>query len=143
MDKAIEEEQGKSISDIFSQDGEEAFRNMETCFLKRLSEEKTDKPRVVSCGGGAALREENVRLMKETGIIIYLTATPQTIYERARSSNTRPLLSGNMTVAYISTLMQKRTQAYEHAASHQVSTDEKTAEDICREILTLPRETDR
>lgn len=90
---------------------------------------------VVSCGGGLVLREENVRLMKKMGTIVLLTASPQTIYERVKNSTKRPILNGNMNLAYITELMEKRRSYYEQAADTVISTDDKTAEAICGEIL--------
>ena len=63
-DALIVEQEGMTISDIFAQKGEEAFRNMETDLLRRLKDEKN---LIVSCGGGMALRDENASIMKEAG----------------------------------------------------------------------------
>jgi len=132
MDQEIVKEQGMEISDIFAVHGEAYFRDLETELLKSL---KGRKPMVVSCGGGAVLREENVRLMKEMGTIVLLTARPETIYERVKNSTARPILNGNMNVEYIKELMEKRRPCYEAAADRVVSTDSRTAEEICEEIL--------
>ena len=64
-DRWIEKKQGKTITEIFEQDGEEAFRQMETDALKYLKE--TAKNQVISVGGGLPVREENRALMKENG----------------------------------------------------------------------------
>ena len=73
--------------------------------------------------------------MKGQGKIILLTATPETIYERVKDSNDRPVLNGNMNVAYISELMEKRRARYEMAADIVITTDGKDADEICNEIL--------
>ena len=73
MDETIEAEQGMSIPDIFETKGEEAFRDMESALVERIS---SNKNAIVSCGGGAVLREKNVMNMKTNGIVIFLTATP-------------------------------------------------------------------
>ncbi len=90
---------------------------------------------VVSCGGGAAVKEENVREMKEKGRIILLSAQPETVYVRVKNSHNRPLLEGNMNVSYIKELMDKRQKLYERAADFQVKTEGRTAEDIGEEII--------
>ena len=90
---------------------------------------------VVSCGGGVILREENVREMKKSGRIVYLAATPETILERVKDSEDRPLLKGKKNVADIQELMNQRKEKYEAAADIIVRTDGKTAENICMEIL--------
>ena len=132
MDALIAEEAGMSIPDIFEKFGESHFRDLETEMLRKFKEKK---PVVVSCGGGAVLRDENIEIMKGQGKIILLTATPETIYERVKDSNDRPVLNGNMNVAYISELMEKRRARYEMAADIVITTDGKDADEICNEIL--------
>ena len=132
MDQMIVEQQKMPISEIFDQFGEEHFRDIETALVKEL---KNKKGVVVSCGGGAVLRDENAKLMKENGMIVLLTATPETIYERVKNSTDRPILNGNMNVEYISGLMEKRRERYEMAADIMVATDGKSVEEICKEIL--------
>ena len=121
-----------AIADIFKEKGEAYFRELETELIKSFA---GVGPAVISCGGGAVLKEENVRLMKESGKIVLLTAEPGTIYERVKDSTERPVLNGNMNVGYIEELMEKRRPKYEAAADVKVATDGKTAEEICGEIL--------
>ena len=73
--------------------------------------------------------------MKESGKIVLLTATPQTIYERIKDSTDRPVLNGHMNVEYIRELMEKRREKYEAAADLIVATDDRSIEEICREII--------
>mgnify|MGYP002795663851 FL=1 len=132
MDQEIERREGMSIPEIFEKKGEEYFRGLETGLLREL---KGDSGTVVSCGGGAAMREENVKLMKEAGKIILLRARPETILKRVAGSDDRPLLRGRRTVEGIRDLMEGRRPRYEAAADLTVDTDEKTVDEICREIL--------
>ncbi|MBO5097542.1 MAG: shikimate kinase [Agathobacter sp.] len=132
MDETIEAEAGMSINEIFEQFGEQHFRDLETALVERVA--KTGGA-VVSCGGGAVLRPENVELMKQSGKIIFLSATPETIYERVKHSTNRPLLNGNMNVEYIRGLMERRREAYENAADVVISTDGKWKSQIVEEIL--------
>lgn len=81
------------------------------------------------------MRQENVDCMRDGGRIVFLTATPQTIYERVKNSTDRPLLNGHMNVAYISELMEARRPKYEAAADILVATDGKTKEEIAEEII--------
>ena len=90
---------------------------------------------VVSCGGGSVLRDENAALMKENGCIVFLRATPETIYERVKDSTNRPILNGNMNVEYIRELMEKRRPRYEAVADICVDTDGKDVDAISEEIL--------
>ncbi len=134
MDQMIVENEGMAIADIFKEKGEAYFRELETELIKSFA---GVKPAVISCGGGAVLKEENVRLMKECGKIVLLTAEPETIYERVKDSTERPVLNGNMNVGYIEELMEKRRPKYEEAADVTVATDGKTSEEICEEILAI------
>lgn len=132
MDQLIEEQQKMPITQIFEQRGEEYFRDLETELLKSFSNREN---LVISCGGGSVLRDENAKLMKQAGSIVWLTATPQTIYERVKDSTNRPILNGNMNVDYIRALMEKRQARYEAVADVQVATDGKPVSKICEELL--------
>ena len=92
-------------------------------------------PAVISCGGGMALRELNVRKLQAIGTVVLLRAEPETVFERVRHSTDRPLLRDNMNVAYIRQLMEKRRPFYEAAAEVQIFTDGRPASDIAKEIL--------
>ena len=132
MDQKIVDDQGMTIAEIFSKFGESYFRDLETELIQTLI---GCEPMVVSCGGGAALREENVALMKQCGKIVLLTATPESIYERVKHGIDRPILKGNMNVEYIAGLMEKRRPKYEAAADIVITTDMKNIREICEEIL--------
>lgn len=133
MDARIEDEQQMKISDIFAKYGEAYFRDLETaCFIAIAKEDAG----IISCGGGAVLRQENVAYMKETGTIVLLTATPETVFSRVKHSTNRPILNGNMNVEYISQLMEKRHNAYVSVCDIAVETDKKTPMTIAREILS-------
>ena len=133
MDCEIEKNQQMAISDIFASKGEEYFRNLETQLIKDL--QNSDNV-VVSCGGGAVLREENVREMKKSGRIVLLNATPETILERVKYSNNRPLLEGKKNVDDIRQMMSKREGCYNSAADVVVSVDNREVEEIADEIYS-------
>ena len=126
MDEEIEKREGMSIPAIFSEHGEAYFRQIETDLLKETS-----------ALGGAAMREENVREMKKSGIIVLLTALPETILERVADDENRPLLKGRKNTADIEALIEKRRPAYEAAANYRVATDQKTSAEIAEEILEI------
>lgn len=134
MDETIEKEENRSINEIFATDGETYFRDVESQLIVRIADQGG---MIVSCGGGAILREENVENMKKNGTIIYLCATPETIYERVHNSTNRPLLNGNMNVPYIRELMEKRIAKYENAADVTICVDGKEKIDILKEIQSL------
>lgn len=139
MDQVIAEREGMSIPDIFATYGEEYFRNRETQLLMEMQDYKHV---VISCGGGAALRKENVAEMKKNGRVVLLTASPETIYERVKDSTDRPVLNGNKNVGYITELMEKRREKYEAAADVVICTDGKTVLRICEELIARLTELD-
>lgn len=132
MDQEIAEREGMNISDIFEMYGEEYFRSLETNLLIEL---QTGKNVIISCGGGVAMRENNVQEIKKNGRVILLSAAPRTILERVRNSNDRPLLNGHKNLEDISSLMEQRREKYEAAADIVIDTDEKSVSQICEEII--------
>ena len=133
MDQVIADQQGMSIPEIFEKYGEEYFRDLETNLLIDMQARQNV---IISCGGGVALRERNVKEMKRNGKVVFLTASPETILERVRDDDDRPLLNGHKNVEYISQMMETRRPKYEAAADFIISTDGKSSYDICREIVS-------
>ena len=131
-DKLIEKKQGKTITEIFAQDGEASFRNMETEILRSLKE--TAKNQIISVGGGLPVKEENRTLMKEIGKVVYLRAKPETLYERVKDDTNRPLLQCEDPLQKIRTLLEERKDAYEAAADLIVDVDDKNFGQILYEI---------
>lgn len=131
-DELIIKKERKSIREIFSEYGEEYFRNCESNVILEL---RNRSQLVISVGGGAVLRDMNVRNMKKNGEIVLLTAEPQTVLERVKDSDERPILAGHMNTEFISLLMENRKKRYEEIADVVVSTDGKNIQQICEEII--------
>ncbi len=127
-DQMIVSRTGESIPGLFRSHGEAYFRDLETETLRSLIGRKH---LIVSCGGGITLRAENVDLMRKIGVTVWLTATPQTIYERVRTSADRPLLNGRMNVPYIAELLAERLSRYERASQVEVPTDGLAVPEVC------------
>ena len=138
MDQVIAEQQGMSISEIFETYGEEYFRNLETQLLIDMQSKQNV---IISCGG-VAMRERNVAEMKKNGKVVLLKADPQTILDRVKDSDERPLLNGHKNVEYIADLMEARRAKYEAAADIVVQTDGKSALEICEEMIHKLRRAD-
>ncbi len=134
MDQEIEKNEGMPPAEIFAEKGEEYFRDLETRLLGRLQKASGI---VVSCGGGVPMRPENVEMMKNSGKIVLLTASPETILERVSRNNDRPVLAGRKTISGIRELMEKRRPAYEAAADLVVENDKESLEEVCRRILEV------
>ncbi len=131
MDREIEEREGMRIPEIFEQKGETYFRECETNLLKEI---QNNSNKIISCGGGAALREENVKEMKRNGKVVLLTASPECILERTKKSQNRPLLKKNHSLEAIRNMMEERREKYEQAADLIVDTEGKKISRICQEI---------
>ncbi|MCM1497753.1 MAG: shikimate dehydrogenase [Clostridium sp.] len=127
-DDYIEKQAGKTIADIFAEDGEQAFRSLETETLRQLRDSRTNT--VFATGGGMPLREENARLLKELGRVLYLTAAPQVIYERVKGDTGRPLLQCAHPYEKICSMMKERKPLYERAADASVDTNSNDLEEI-------------
>lgn len=131
-DAMIVKSEGMAITDIFAKYGEPYFRN---CESNAIIELQNCRQMIISCGGGAVMREENVENLKKSSRIVLLTAAPETILERVKDSTERPILNGNMNVEYIAGLMEKRRAKYEAAADIIIATDGKDVAQICEELV--------
>lgn len=134
-DKMIENKYGMKISDIFAQKGEPAFRDMETSLLKELAEK--NRQCIYSVGGGTPIREENRMWLKQMGNVIFLRAKADTIYDRLKDDTTRPLLQGENPREKIENLLAHRKEFYEDAADYIIDVDDKSLDEIIKEILAL------
>jgi shikimate kinase len=134
IDTIIEEREKMAIVDIFREKGEGYFRNVETEVIREFIPQEDNS--VISVGGGAILRKINVDIMKNNGIIVLLTATPETIYERLKHDTTRPLLKVNNPKEKIVSLLSSRNAYYYENCNIAVSTNNRTPEDIVEEIIS-------
>ncbi|UCC95237.1 MAG: shikimate kinase [Candidatus Omnitrophota bacterium] len=139
MDDVIEQRQAKKIVDIFAQDGELYFRKLEKELLRELSAQ-TDL--IVSCGGGLICNDENLELLKKTGVVINLKANPSTIYERTKKHASRPLLNVEDPLKSIEALLAKR-QHYYHQAHYSIETDDLLPDQIADKIIGILKKRER
>ena len=116
LDNFIEEQEKMKIIALFARNGEAGFRKLESKHLQQLIS-STDGNTIVACGGGTPCVNDNIALMKEAGIVIYLQADIATLVDHIKSSeDIRPLLKGQEDVAtYLDELLQKRAAFYEQA----------------------------
>lgn len=131
IDTEIEKSMKMTINDIFKQFGEPRFREIETEIIKQVSENKNV---IISTGGGAVLKQENMDAVRKNGVIVCLTATPETILERTRSNKERPLLYVENPLERIKELLHFRTPFYEKA-DIMIDTEKKSPIHIAEEII--------
>lgn len=137
-DQWIEEKEGITISELFATKGEAYFRELETECLKELLK-NVNLPTIISVGGGLPVREENQRLLKQLGQVIYLKAAPDTIYERLKGDSTRPLLQTENPLQKIRDMLFDREEKYLAAAEKVISVDGKSVMEIVGEIVENER----
>ncbi|MCI8360374.1 MAG: shikimate kinase [Clostridiales bacterium] len=117
MDAYIEEKAGMRVSDIFALQGEPAFRRMEAEACRALSERSG---LVIATGGGALMQPENRQTLAAGGVIVLIEVRPETVAQRLRGDDSRPLLAGADTAKEkenrIRELMEKRLPTYRQAA---------------------------
>lgn len=132
-DQLIEGQAGMSVSRIFELMGEEKFRGLETEILK--GSWTREENWVLSVGGGLPMREENRRLLKDIGVVVYLRVQADTVLERLAGDTSRPLLKGGNVRERVDSLLGRRGALYEEGADVVVDVDGKRPEEIGEEIL--------
>ncbi|MHC4454171.1 MAG: shikimate kinase [Planctomycetota bacterium] len=139
-DEYIESATGKTIKDIFEEEGEESFRKTEVETIAKLSKMKN---KIIAAGGGVVLRDKNVKSLKSNGFLILLEATPEIIHDRIRqdkkTTQQRPSLTNKKSFDEIKHLIDKRQPLYENAANYTINTSYVSCEDIVEEIITVIR----
>lgn len=135
-DIELESRAGKTIKELFEQDGEQAFRDWETNTILDLT--RTDR-QILALGGGAILRPQNVQAIRR-GLVIWLQADPQTIWQRMSADpltvQRRPNLTGGG-IAEIEELLAARTALYRECADHAVETVGQAPERVVDQIVCL------
>ncbi len=140
-DVEIEQRAGKSIARIFAEDGEPAFRDLEARVIADLCQ-RADL--VLAAGGGAPLREESRRRMRESGKVVWLKARPETIHQRMTDDATTPARRPSLTeydpVREIVELLGRRELIYRETAHLELDTEGTSADELVAEILDRLRE---
>ena len=129
LDRFIEETVGVEISEIFSEYGEEHFREVESYVLNEVA--ASPDPSVVATGGGIVLKEDNWRVMEESGVTIHLHASIDTLWNRVSGTNNRPLAEDRQ---QFESLYWSRLPLYRRAQIEVVS-HPKSPEEVAEEVL--------
>ena len=133
-DHEIEKKLGVKVSVIFELEGEEGFRKRETQMIDELTNKKDI---ILATGGGAVLSEENRRLLKERGKVIYLNAKPQHLAKRMAFDKDRPLLQQGNMLDTLNNLYQERHPLYLGISSFVVDTGQQKTQTIINKIEAL------
>ena len=133
MDAVIEERAGRKISEIFKNDGESRFREMERELVKELA---AGENQVIAAGGGVVLNPDNIAEFSRTGVVVCLKATPAVVLERVNGHNHRPLLEGGEKAERILRLLDSRRALYD-AVPLQLDTSRLTPTAAADQVLEL------
>jgi shikimate kinase len=130
-DDMIEREAGMGIPEIFAKHGEDYFRDIEEKIVAKASSLKNH---VIVTGGGVVLREKNIQNLRRNGVIIYLHASPEVIYERVKNQTHRPLLQVKDPMGKIRELLEFRAPFYANN-DYTIDTSSLTVEEVVDEVL--------
>ena len=138
LDPLIEQKAGKTIPEIFKEDGEIAFRELEIEVTKEVSKKKNA---VIACGGGVVLNKINIDRLKKEAIIVYLTASPRVILKRTlNDAEERPLLKVANPALTIRELLRFRKPFYKRASDITINTSKPDINSVVEEIIDKIKE---
>lgn len=135
LDALIEAEAGIPIARIFATQGEERFRELESRMVEQVARRDAS---VIATGGGAIVNPRNLEALKRSGVVIALTAKPESILARVGRGEDRPMLRGGETLERIRLLLAERAPAYAKA-DLTVDTTEQSVEQVVGRILDALR----
>lgn len=135
-DQEIERQAGKTIAEIFAEEGETVFRNFEERIIAELCQ---SEDLILATGGGAILREPTRQILRASGPVLWLTASAETIAQRMRQDATtrtsRPNLTNLPPLEEIRHLLEVRQPYYQETASLEITTENVLPEEIVEQIL--------
>lgn len=131
------EQRGREIAEIFAADGEAFFRDREAAALRSLAARLA--PLIVATGGGLVLREENRRVLRELGVVVFLTASEETLFARVSRNRKRPLLHTADPRATLAAILREREGFYRECAHLTVDTSERSHAEVAAGALARVR----
>ncbi|MGC6458581.1 MAG: shikimate kinase [Akkermansiaceae bacterium] len=135
-DQLIMEQEGRPIPEIFADQGEQAFRDLETKVLQSLSKHSGH---IIATGGGIIGRPENRALLRNLGYVVWLIANPAEILNRTSRNTNRPLLQTNDPEGTIHDLLEARTPLYHETAHLAIETDQLSFDEVTTGIIESAR----
>lgn len=130
-DHLIEQRAGRSITEIFAQDGEAKFRELEQQLVAEMA---GWRKKVISTGGGLGANEAHLASLKQHALVVCLWSSPEAIWQRVRHQSHRPLLQGPDPLAKIRELLAARAPFYKQA-DVLVSTDLRDVREVADHVL--------
>jgi shikimate kinase len=120
LDREVERRVGRSVAEIWEQEGEAGFRRLEAEELRRLT---AAEGQVIATGGGAVLDPDNVARIRGSGRVFWLDAPAEVLAARMAEGGSRPLLAGSEPAGRLSAILTERRRLYRLAAHHRVAAD--------------------
>ena len=131
-DKVLVDRTGVPVATIFEIEGEEGFRRRESALLSELADQDDC---IIATGGGAVLAEDNRRVMRGHGTVVYLRAKLDCLWERTRQDTSRPLLATPDPLGTLAELLGKRDPLYRDAAHVVVETGSQSASTVVNRVI--------
>lgn len=131
-DKQLQKEAGTNINDIFKLYGENYFRQLENSIISSIAKLKKQ---VIATGGGIIKNENNIRLLKKSGIILYLKASPEHIYNNIKNDTSRPLLQCEDKFGKIKELLNERENLYQIYCDIIIEVSNHSIDNIINQII--------
>jgi shikimate kinase len=143
LDEALEEAEGRTIARLVTEEGWSGFRARESAMLMKACE---DEAEVLAVGGGAVLDPENVRLLKQGGVVVWLQATPKELVRRLQNdpatAHRRPPLTEGPLEMELKVLALDREPLYRAVSHHKLDTTTLTPEEAARQVIEMLQESD-
>lgn len=135
-DEIVEATFGMSISEIFAKHGEKKFRAAETEALRRM---RTEEQTIIITGGGIVLSQENVEILRNQTVIVWLDADEETLFARASQKQNRPLLRTENPRKTFAKILRARRPLYANIADIRIATSSFTDQEVAVAILAKLR----
>lgn len=135
LDEALVDRDGRPIPEIFADDGEAAFRDIETATLRAVLD--TEQPLLVATGGGIVVRTGNHNILRSGASVLWLRASVETLLPRIARNNNRPLFADTDAEAKLRELSKHRNPLYGEVANEVVDVDDLTIEQIASCVVEL------
>lgn len=131
-DMLITSVSARTIPEIWDEDGEESFRELER---QMVASAAGSGPAVVATGGGVVLDRENIARMRSSGLVVWLSASPRALQERIGRGGGRPLLAEGLPADRLKDLLDERLSRYIEAAHIEIPTDDRTIDEIASDVI--------
>jgi len=135
-DEAVEQKIGVSVATVFEREGESGFRVREEEVIRELCQLEDI---VLATGGGAVLSKSTRNLLPEKGMVFYLSASVDTLFERTAGDSDRPLLQASNRQQTIIELLRQREPIYQKIADHVIITDHRATSWVVDQILKFTK----